>query len=247
MKRNDLQIYLCRTVDCLAAGEESILIADYLTVIDIEQARLISDPVKRRLYLQAHCFKRFVLSEILQIAPASINFYKNSYGKPFIANGGFQEQLFFNLSYSPSIIGMVISDEKDIGIDVEKMQMRDDLPLIEGVVFSKREKDDASEIIDPEERNKNFYKKWVIKEAYLKAIGTGLSIEPSTLTIKPLDEYFTFTAASEASKSNIIVGFELLSDIALAYAFPNFLTVMAEKFYYQCTDGHFEPVASFKT
>lgn len=100
------------------------------------------------------------------------------YGKPyFIAD----PRLHFNLSHSGAyvLLGFAASP---LGVDVEQNSELADLDGLIGHCFTRQEAAyiHTSSRTDTQRR---FYRYWTIKEAYLKALGVGLSKEPQAFSV----------------------------------------------------------------
>lgn len=137
----------------------------------------------RFLYVTAHSLLRTVLSNYAGLKPDEWLFQRNQYGKPFIVNPGF-EWLRFNLSHTHGLAACAITNGKNIGIDVERYDRMDDPSGIAQRYFSKRESTDLA-ILSNEEKRKRFIEIWTAKEAYIKAVGKGLSIPLNSFSILP--------------------------------------------------------------
>ena len=125
---------------------------------------------------------RCVLSRYLGSSPEKIRFDYTSFGKPRLWPNPEESRLNFNLSHSNQWIVLAIGKSRKIGIDVE--YIRDDLDYasIARRFFSPQEVDFIES--GPEERKQRFfYEIWVRKEAYLKAMGKGLSMPLSGFTV----------------------------------------------------------------
>ena len=97
------------------------------------------------------------------------------YGKPFAS--GYPA---FNISHSGDWC-ILVKGESEIGADIEKI---DENNLTSApTVYTPRELDWMNE--DPLER---FYQLWTWKESLIKALGTGMSLEPKTFHVLPFIE-----------------------------------------------------------
>ncbi|HOP10102.1 MAG TPA: 4'-phosphopantetheinyl transferase superfamily protein [Oscillospiraceae bacterium] len=116
-----------------------------------------------------------VLSEQYPGIPLPPQMTENQNGKPYLAQGG----LYFNLSHSADYAALVLSDE-EAGIDIEKLEP----PKIAVAkrFFSKPEYDWLAK------HPMNFYDLWVLKESYVKALGTGMTTPMSAFSIVIGDE-----------------------------------------------------------
>lgn len=93
---------------------------------------------------------------------------KNKYGKPFLAEN---PDIKYNISHADGISACIVTDS-ECGIDCENV--RKFKPNVMKRAFSESE----TEIVlsAPEaERDLLFFRLWTLKEAYIKAIGMGLS------------------------------------------------------------------------
>lgn len=85
----------------------------------------------------------------------------NKFGKTYV-----DEKLFFNLSHSGNIVGLVLSKEDEVGIDLEKVkEIKKDL-----IDYSLPAEE--KEYVKDE---KDFFKIWTLKEACAKANGKGIT------------------------------------------------------------------------
>lgn len=84
----------------------------------------------------------------------------NENGKP-IAN-----HVYFNISHSHGVVGLVINDRYDIGLDTEKIREIDD---------SLKKHICSDEEYQYSEDNISFLQIWTNKESLLKCLGTGIN------------------------------------------------------------------------
>lgn len=124
-------------------------------------------------YLISHVALRFILSKYINIYPQLIKYKFNSYGKPYIVD---YPWLHFNLSHSAELACVAISST-EIGVDVEYIAKNLDYLKIANYYFTKLELNLINNQRDNTNRSKIFFKIWTMKEALLKAIGTGLTIK----------------------------------------------------------------------
>lgn len=98
-----------------------------------------------------------------------MKFQQSEYGKPYLPNN---KDIFFNLSHSGNWVLCGISN-KTLGIDVEQINEKE--LSIANKIYTKEE---CNHIFTQsmENRVKEFYKIWTLKESYVKCIGKGLSI-----------------------------------------------------------------------
>ena len=95
----------------------------------------------------------------------NIEYYINSYGKPYLKN----KNLFFNISHSFDYIVTIISNY-EIGIDIEKIR-ETPLSVINQFATEKEKKYILSAKNDIEKR---IFQIYTLKESYFKMLGTNL-------------------------------------------------------------------------
>ncbi len=128
-------------------------------------------------FLAAHLGLRLILSRYLDLDPAAIAFARGKDGKPRPL-GDFT--LKFNLSHSKDVALLAVSDNIELGIDVEFIR-----PITEDIAgrfFSPLEVA-ALAALPAEDREAAFYACWTRKEAFLKGLGTGVSGGLDTFTV----------------------------------------------------------------
>lgn len=119
---------------------------------------------------------RQILGEKAKCAPQAIEFDLNKYGKPSLSSPNTAQHLEFNASSSAVLGAIAISDRSPVGLDIEKIKpMRDD--DYDRIVMHEFTADECRWYMQHarHERNRVFFEFWTCKEAYLKALGIGLS------------------------------------------------------------------------
>ena len=103
-------------------------------------------------------------------------------GKPAFAKG---HPLWFNLSHSGDDIALLMSDEGEVGCDIEVIRPRKNWQALANAVFSMTEHDEL-EREAPEERLSAFWRIWTRKEAIVKQRGGSawqiVSVDSTALT-----------------------------------------------------------------
>jgi 4'-phosphopantetheinyl transferase len=122
-------------------------------------------------YILVHGYLRWVLGRHLNIDPKAVVIDYNSYGRPFVT--GCTRKVFFNLSHSKGLSVLAFDPDNEIGVDVEKMDTEFEYMPIVQHSFTKNE-ERYLENSNGKSRQ-HFYKLWTRKEAFLKAIGIGIT------------------------------------------------------------------------
>jgi 4'-phosphopantetheinyl transferase len=127
----------------------------------------------RRLHLVARGLQRTVLSRFVPaVAPRDWRFERSEGGRPFIARDHAVE-LDFNIAHTNGMVALAAGWGLRIGIDVEAVARRRSLEIARRY-FSAREIA-GLEALPAEDQPRRFLELWTLKEAYLKAIGTGIA------------------------------------------------------------------------
>ncbi len=161
-----------------------------LTELDIARGKNFVFERDRNRFLRSRYCVRNLLGAYLQINPQDVPIAVGEHGKPFVPS---HYRMAFNLSHSGDAgvfaIGRV-ADNADIedrmnnaiGIDIEAIRQPTDIRQLAASVFSVVELREFSALAD-DALSLPFFTCWTRKEAYLKAIGTGLMSEPRSVTV----------------------------------------------------------------
>lgn len=143
----------------------------------------------RRRFVVARGVLREILGRCLGLAPARIRFAYNKYGKPSLLEdaGG----LRFNVSHSEEAALYACTLGREVGVDIELL--RDDFASFEiAERFFSRAEVHSLGSLPPHLRTEGFFNCWTRKEAYIKALGEGLS--------HPLDSFSVSLAPGEPAR-----------------------------------------------
>lgn len=150
-----------------------------LSIAESEAAGRFVFEKDRTRYVAAHCALRTVLAGYTGCAPGEIVFGSTENGKPFIDAGRNGTSIHFNLSHSGAFALIGVCQSGPVGVDTEEIRPNVDYANLARSNFSSNETSWLRR--QPEtEQLRAFYRLWVVKEAFLKAVGAGLS--------KPLNE-----------------------------------------------------------
>jgi len=154
-----------------------------LSAEEIARAQRFRFDRDRNRYIAARAILRQILSRYLDSEPAQIEFAYSAAGKPCIANNS--AAIEFNVSHSDRIAVYAVALNRTVGIDVER--------VIEGIAEEKVAEQNfapadvaALRALPREARAEAFFATWVGKEAYLKAVGRGLSVPLSQVQVPAL-------------------------------------------------------------
>ena len=149
---------------------------------ELERASRFHFEKLRRHFVVSRGFLRYMLGRYVRRKPAELRFSYNEYGKPSLAG------LRFNLSHSYEMAILAVTRDAAVGVDVEHIRADFASADIATRFFSRREVETFSSL-PKEEQVAAFFRCWTRKEAYIKAIGKGLS--------QPLDRFDVSLAPHE--------------------------------------------------
>ncbi len=137
--------------------------------------RIIRFPEKLNYTIRSAII-RLLIGKYLDISPLTVEFVASRLGKPAICATGIELGLEFNVSHSEDWLFLAFCRDNPIGVDVECV--KHDFPVME---ISQRffTSSEASLVANVNEkcRTEMFFRIWVRKEAYLKALGKGLYLD----------------------------------------------------------------------
>lgn len=130
-------------------------------------------------YLFRKGMVRLVLSQYASKEPANITIMRDEFQKPYLPD----KKVAFNLSHSGEYLYIGISHKGELGVDIESKK-----------AFEKRSKTLLEDIYSDEERaiystlqekeQEEFFRRiWVRKEAVVKALGMGITVNLSDITV----------------------------------------------------------------
>jgi 4'-phosphopantetheinyl transferase len=128
----------------------------------------------RRHFCAARGLLRIVLGGYLAAEPQDVRFRYSDKGKPELAEPYAGSGVTFNLSHSGGVALIGLTRQRPIGIDVEQLRDDFDTGAIAKRFFSSREQEDLAKL-PTEKQHRAFFRCWTLKEAFIKALGEGLS------------------------------------------------------------------------
>ncbi|BDQ02806.1 MAG: hypothetical protein KatS3mg037_1381 [Ignavibacterium sp.] len=128
----------------------------------------------RERAIVTYFFRRKILSEYTGLSPENLSFKIGKSGKPYIDNQGLT-YLKFNYSHSGDLIVYALNRDAEIGVDIELVEEFPDLNSLVKNYFSHNEQKAFLSLTTLKDKLNFFYKIWTRKEAFVKALGTGLN------------------------------------------------------------------------
>jgi len=177
--------------------------AECLALLDPEERRraerfAVDRP--RRQFVITRAALRLLLAARLDCPPHVLGFATGPHGKPFLVSDG-AAPLCFNVSHSGAR-ALVAIGPAELGVDIEDLARDGDLELVAKRVFTAAEQA-ALKARAGAGRAALFFRLWTVKEALIKARGSGFAYPPARFEVpEPLRSgaaEATFTFPGEAA------------------------------------------------
>lgn len=157
-----------------------------LAKAELERANTFKFDIHRDYFLMYRSTLRHILSTYQDISPQDLVFHYSKYGKPYLLNN--VNNIHFNLSHSSNMAILAITKGAFIGVDIEHVKPLENLEDLVKRFFSETEQK-IFFLLPKHMRLTSFYEIWTRKEAYIKAIGKGLSFPLDHFTVSFSDDY----------------------------------------------------------
>lgn len=171
----------------------------------------------QRHFIAGRGFLRDVLARYLPARPEELRFSYNDYGKPSLTG---EQSLQFNMSHSHEVGLVAVTRAAAVGVDVEHIRADFASDEIARRFFSRLEVETFNSL-PQEEQVAAFFRCWSRKEAYIKAIGKGLSqpLDGFDVTLAPFEPPALLRAGEDDTRtwsfSDIDVGPDYASALAV--------------------------------
>jgi 4'-phosphopantetheinyl transferase len=159
---------------------------DLLAPDELQRARLFWFPADRRRYIVTRAILRSVLGKYLDLAPRSLSFVYNEFGKPSLGPSCNSSRVTFNVSHSGDYALLAFGMAIDVGVDLEQLHgdrniedlAKAVLPLSDYHLLMAR---------PAGARNKAFLQSWTRREAVGKALGGGFATSSGRFEFQAAD------------------------------------------------------------
>lgn len=135
----------------------------------------------RRSYRVTHACKRWILGRYTNVSPFGLRFENGKWGKPAIQDP--LNSFRFNLSHSKGMTLIGITREVELGVDVESRQSAERMTPIFERFASSAEQEWFGQGWEGE-MGELMTGWWVSKEAFIKAVGRGLSLPLADFSVE---------------------------------------------------------------
>ena len=146
------------------------------------RASRLKNPLMRARFLARCDFVRRVLGRVTGCDPADLQFIASPHGKPHLAcsrgtSWAGEPPFDFNLSHSENVLALAVAFGRDVGLDVEVVQLDAGMFDVARTQFPGSELDEILRS-PPDEAMVDFYRFWTRREALAKADGRGIAAWP---------------------------------------------------------------------
>ncbi len=138
-------------------------------------------PGLQQQFVQRRGIMRMILGNYLGLLPDELEFTQNRFGKPSLTGNLQAGGLTFSLTHSGFHMALAVGRNRALGVDLELHRDNVDHVGLSQSFFAQADVDAIQRPELPAAQLLRFYEIWTSKEAYIKAIGAGLSI--------PLDQF----------------------------------------------------------
>lgn len=161
------------SLECPGSTVEKL--SEALSSDEVNRANRFRFEADRNRFIVARACLRSLLGSYLGVEAAEVRFNYSEYGKPSLDEAINAQELSFNLAHSGSLALYALTLKRQIGVDLEHVRAGFATDEIARRYFSASEIDRLSQL-PPALRHQAFFNCWTRKEAFIKAIGLGLSL-----------------------------------------------------------------------
>jgi 4'-phosphopantetheinyl transferase len=194
----------------------------WLSPDETARAERFHFPRHRRAFTLGRAALRALLANYLGVAPEDIHLRYGPHGKPALSDSS--GPLRFNVSNAGELAAFAFTLGCEIGIDIEQHRALTDLERIAHRFFAPEEAAELMELPSAEQTSA-FFRCWTRKEAYIKALGGGLSIplDSFSVTLRPdvPAKFISIDGSADAASDWALQSFDPGPDYAGALAYPD--------------------------
>ncbi len=182
------------TIDiCIFSIENFTDLSDGMKILPVQEQKKgasFHQENDRLRYLASRILLRSILSRYLTHPANELDFQTGPHGKPFLCSDrDHLPEIHFNLSHSGKYAALAFSSASPVGIDIEAMR---DTIRAEALVRRFFHADEYAEFLELDEKEQQEFvlRRWTVREAFLKGIGSGLSLDPASFYVRERSPVF---------------------------------------------------------
>jgi 4'-phosphopantetheinyl transferase len=127
----------------------------------------------RQRYIISRGILRDILARYLRVNPHDVEIGHTTQGKPYVSGDLASRLIRFNLAHSQDLALYAFTAGHEIGVDLEHLRSIPEMSAIVSHYFSAHEQAALAALPESAQRSA-FFNCWTRKEAYVKALGSGL-------------------------------------------------------------------------
>jgi len=170
------------TVNLLAEEGALATACSLLSGDETRRANRFRYPADRRKFVMSRAALRDILARYMNTPPKQAVFQYGEYGKPRLAAPPIDVR--FNLSRSGEKAIVACTLGREIGVDIEWADRKLEVDELSSRFFTASE-NAALRKFPVEKKRQAFLKCWTMKEAFVKAVGKGLSLGLDAFDVSP--------------------------------------------------------------
>ncbi|QSA98862.1 4'-phosphopantetheinyl transferase superfamily protein [Methylococcus sp. EFPC2] len=155
-----------------------------LSETERERAGRLRSETARARFVATRVWLRGLLGHYLNTDARDIDWEHNAHGKPRLAGQAEDQGLVFNLSHTGDYAALALTRDGRLGVDIELPKASRDLEGLAAMCLAPEELSWWREGAE-DEKAANFFRLWVCKEAYVKAVGRGIALGLKRIAVKP--------------------------------------------------------------
>lgn len=202
------------------AGEAQVrAYAKSLSREELARAQKFRSKTGYREYIVTRGLLRQALSSVAGLDLAGVDFMYGEHGKPYldarVSGGG----VSFNVSHSHGLALVALAPGGRLGVDLEKIRPEVEWRDLAGRYFSKAEYR-ALDGRPEEDGRKAFFACWTRKEAFVKALGAGVSygLEGFDVSVGPEEDHVALRSQDEDASGWLVKNLPVPDSHAAALA-----------------------------
>lgn len=194
---------------------------------EIARAGRFHRETDRMRFIVGRGLLKVLLARYLNVRPGDIRFQSNRWGKPYLPPASHPSAPLFNFSHSHGLALCALSRDRMVGVDIELVRPSVAYADIAERFFSIREIEALAAQPEPM-RRRAFFSCWTQKEAFVKALGQGLTIPlnrfdvsvGSPVPTSVTSEGWSFTETTRWSLRELNLGADYVGAIAVEGEIP---------------------------
>lgn len=181
-RRDQESSILCRVLDGRELDHVCPIDETILTPEELARYGALRHPRRRALAVRTRAELRRMLSREIGVSPHLVPIECDRHGKPRCPHPR-AAGLDFSISHAEDCAIIALGEADGLGVDVEMIPAEEPSPELLEILFNPSELEQWGGL-QSDARRRGFAEAWTVKEAALKAVGTGLDGSPHDVTVR---------------------------------------------------------------